>query len=119
MPYEIFAKEYPAKSTSPTLTISPLGRCTLNRASAELMNKEAVETILLLWDKDSYRFAMRPIAKKDSRSFNIRYSKKGQIRVSALALYQRATKAKKSYLLSATWVNSSILLHLACAGSSA
>ncbi len=40
------------------------------------MNKEAVETILLLWDKDSYRFAMRPIAKKDSRSFNIRYSKK-------------------------------------------
>lgn len=79
MGWEVFAKEYPAKSTSPTLTISPLGRCTLNRAAAELMNKEAVETILLLWDKDAYRVALRPIAKKDSRSFAVRYSKKDKI----------------------------------------
>jgi len=76
MGYEIYEKEFPSKSTSPTITISPLGRCALNRAAAALFHKEAVENVLLLWDKDALKFAVRPITKKDNRSFAIRYSEK-------------------------------------------
>lgn len=75
MGYTIFEKQYPTKSVSPTVTISPLGRCTLNRAAAELFNKDAVENVLLLWDAEAKRFAMRPIAKKDHRAFAVRYGK--------------------------------------------
>lgn len=76
MAYEIYAREFRRASTSPTLTISPLGRMSLNRSASELFDKEAVENVLLLWDKAAYRFAIRPITKKDPRSFNVRYSKK-------------------------------------------
>jgi hypothetical protein len=76
MAYEIYEKEFPTKSTSPTITISALGRCSLNRAAAALFHKEAVENALLMWDKENCKFAIRPITKKDARSFNIRYSTK-------------------------------------------
>ena len=76
MAYEIYEREYPSKSTNPKITISPLGRCTLNRAAASMFHKEAVENALLWWDEDERKFAIRPITKKDGRSFNIRYSMK-------------------------------------------
>jgi hypothetical protein len=74
MGYTIFEKEYPSKSTSPTITISPLGRCALNRAAAEMLSKDAVDNVLLLWDGEAKKFAIRPITKKDNRSFAIRYT---------------------------------------------
>ena len=83
MAYEIYEKEFPSKSTSPTITISPLGRCALNRAAAALFHKEAIENVLLLWDKDALKFAIRPITKKDSRSFNVRYAMKEKVAVGA------------------------------------
>lgn len=76
MGYTIFEKEYPSKSTSPTITISPLGRCALNRAAAEMFSKDAVEHVLLLWDGEAKRFAVRSVGKNDKRSFPVRYSRK-------------------------------------------
>ena len=63
---------------SSTITISQLGRCTLNRAATEQLCREAkvVESILLLWDKETYKVAIKPITKKDNRSFNVRYTKR-------------------------------------------
>jgi hypothetical protein len=83
MGYEIYVREFASKSTVPTITISPLGRCSLNRSAAALFDKEAVENVLLLWDKEGLKFAIRPITKKDARSFNIRYSKKEKAVVGA------------------------------------
>src|SRR5690348_7296658 len=76
MGYEIYVREFASKSTTPTITISPLGRCSLNRSAAAMFDKDAVENVLLMWDKESLKFAIRPITKKDARAFNIRYSKK-------------------------------------------
>ena len=78
MGYTIFEKEYPSKSTAPTITISPLGRCALNRAAAEMLSKDAVENVLLLWDEDAKKFAIKPVGKKDSRSFAVRYTQKAK-----------------------------------------
>lgn len=76
MPFEIYTKERQSKSLAPMLSISAkLGRCTLNRAAAEMFDKDAVQTVLLLWDADTHRIAIRPIPKKDPRSFNVRYAR--------------------------------------------
>lgn len=76
MAFEIYTKERQSKSLTPMLSISAkLGRCTLNRAAAEMFDKEAVQTVLLLWDPDTHRMAIRPITNKDPRSFNIRYAR--------------------------------------------
>jgi hypothetical protein len=80
MGYEIYVREFGTKSSTPKLTISQkLGRCSLNRAAAALFDKEAVENVLLLYDKDAFKFAVRPIVKKDPRSFAIRYSRKEKV----------------------------------------
>jgi hypothetical protein len=76
MAYSIFEKQYPSKSLSPTITLSPLGRCTLNRAAAELLNKDAADMVLLLWDEGAKRFALRPLSKNDKRAFQLKYFKK-------------------------------------------
>jgi hypothetical protein len=84
MAYEIYVKEYTSKSSAPTLTISQkLGRCTLNRAAAALFQKEAVENVLLMWDKEASKFGIRPIVKKDARSFTIRYAEKDKTVIGA------------------------------------
>jgi hypothetical protein len=84
MAFEIYAKERPSKSLTPMLSISQkLGRCTLNRAAAELFDKDAVQTALLLWDKETHRMGIRPLPKKDPRSFNIRYARKDKVATGA------------------------------------
>jgi len=75
--YEIYVKEFASRSSAPTITLAgKLGRITLNRSAAEMFDKDAIQHVLLLWDKDSLKFAIRPLTKKDDRAFNIRYSKK-------------------------------------------
>lgn len=76
MGYEIYVKEFGNRSTAPTMTVSQkLGRCTLNRSAALLFDKDAVENILLLWDNDAKKMAIRPISKKDARAFSLRYAR--------------------------------------------
>jgi hypothetical protein len=76
MAFEIYTKERQSKSLAPVLSISAkLGRCTLNRAAAERFDKEAVQSVLLLWDAETQRIAIRPITSKHPSSFNVRYAR--------------------------------------------
>jgi len=76
MAWEVFTKESRTRSTNPMLTIGlKLGRCALNRAAALMFEKEGVEDVLLMFDKQSRKFGLRPTTKKDARSFSIRYTK--------------------------------------------
>jgi len=75
MAWEIYVKESRTRTASPILTIGQkLGRCTLNRAAAAQFEREGVENVLLMWDKDSLKWGIRPITKKDPRAFSVRYS---------------------------------------------
>lgn len=75
MGFLIYAKEVRTKSTNPMLTIGKkLGRCTLNRAAAAQLERDGVDYVLLLWDKDNRRFGIRPSNKKDPRAFAVRNS---------------------------------------------
>lgn len=50
------------------------GRIALNKTSTAIMEKNAVEFVLLLWDQDNRKVGIRPISKKDPRAYRIKYS---------------------------------------------
>jgi hypothetical protein len=74
MAWDIFVKESRTRTTSPMLTIGKkLGRCSLNRAAAAMFEREAVEFVLLMFDKSARKMGLRPVSKKDPRAFAVRY----------------------------------------------
>lgn len=58
------------------MTISKeLGRFSFNAAATKILQENAVETILLMWDRDSRKVGIRRIGKKDGRSYSLRTAK--------------------------------------------
>jgi hypothetical protein len=76
MPFEIFARKTMRRGV-PSVTATKLGRIAINKSATEHFEKNAVEFVLLLWDGAASRFAIRPILKKDSRSYRVTYGEKG------------------------------------------
>jgi len=75
MAYEIYERKV-VRAGSPAISISAGGRMSFNKIASEIMEKEAFDFVLLLWDKEHRKMAIRPITKKDSRSYRIHYSKR-------------------------------------------
>ena len=76
MPYEIFTRKV-RKLGTPAVTVTKLGRMALNKAATAPFEKSAVENILLMWDGERKQFAIRPITKKDTRSYKLSYGARG------------------------------------------
>jgi hypothetical protein len=76
MPFEVFSRKV-RRMASPQVTLTTLGRIALNKSATATLEKHAVENVILLWDAETKRFAIRPIAKKDSRAYRVSYGKKG------------------------------------------
>lgn len=76
MSYEVFEKTV-RRDTEPRVTISTLGRIQFNASAARKLQEEGVDAVLLLWDKDTRKIAMKKTSKKDDRSYVLRYAKKG------------------------------------------
>jgi len=77
MAYEIFEKVI-RRVTTPMLTISQLGRLNFNTAASEVLHEHAVEDVLLMWDKELRKIAIRGINKKDTRSYRMRFSRRNK-----------------------------------------
>jgi len=77
MGYKVYERKV-IRTGSPTLSIGKLGRIGLNQFSAKYFRDTAVEFVLLLWDEESRRMALRPSSKKDSKAFTLKYDKVGQ-----------------------------------------
>jgi hypothetical protein len=77
MGYEIFEKTV-RRDTEPRVTISTLGRIQFNATASRILDKNVVETVLLLWDKDTRKIGIKSITKKDDRAYRMRYAKKGK-----------------------------------------
>jgi hypothetical protein len=74
--WEVFTKQARIVSTTPMFTIGKrLGRCALNRAAALLFEREGVDYVLLMFDKESLRIGLKSSSKKDSRSFAVRIAR--------------------------------------------
>lgn len=77
MPYEVFERKTPRMGI-PTMTFTKIGQIAFNQPSARVLQKETVETVLLLWDTAEKKLAMKTTSnKKDPRAYTIRYNDKG------------------------------------------
>jgi hypothetical protein len=76
MPYEIFTRKI-RKLPTPAVTLNSYGRMQFNKAATARLEREAVENVLLLWDKDTKKVALRSINKKDQRAYPVAYGAKG------------------------------------------
>jgi hypothetical protein len=78
MAYEVYEKVV-KRTTSPTMSISKLGRISFNAASTETLRKNAIEYVLLLWDKDTRKIAVKSTSKKDARCYVLRFTQKNRM----------------------------------------
>jgi hypothetical protein len=76
MTWEIFTRKTPRRGT-PSITFNKLGRIALNKTATVKFENDAVEYVLLLWDPSKRQVGIRPITKKDARSYRLAYGKKG------------------------------------------
>ena len=77
MPYEIFTRKTP-RMGNPTVSFSKIGQMAFNQFAARILQKDAVEFVLILWDGEQRKLAIKTTSnKKDPRAYRIRYNDKG------------------------------------------
>jgi hypothetical protein len=77
MPYEIFTKKTP-RMGNPIMSFSKIGQITFNQTAARILQKAAIENMLLMWDSVEGKLALKSTSnKKDLRAYRIRYNEKG------------------------------------------
>jgi hypothetical protein len=75
LPYEIFEKKA-IRVGSPAVTFSSKDRMAMNTFAAKIFHKSAVEYVLLLWDREHRKVAIKPLSKKDPRAYRLTYGLK-------------------------------------------
>jgi hypothetical protein len=76
MPYEVFTRKTPRLGT-PMVTFSKIGQVAFNQSAARILQKAAIESILLLWDASDNKLALKSTSnKKDVRAYRLRYNEK-------------------------------------------
>jgi hypothetical protein len=77
MPYEIFTRKVPRAGT-PMMSFSKIGQIAFNQSAARILQKDAIEYVLLMWDSSEKKVAIKSTSnKKDQRTYRIRYASKG------------------------------------------
>jgi len=76
MAYEIYDRKVKYRGDA-AITITKFGQLAFNKSAADILQKEAVESVLLLWDNERRSVGIRSIKKKDPRAFTVRWSKRG------------------------------------------
>jgi hypothetical protein len=80
MPFEIYTREF-VRSTEPKVTITNLGRLSINNSASEMLKRlnPTIEHVLLLWDKSTGRVGIKPVKKGDHRAYPLKaYGPKGR-----------------------------------------
>src|SRR5664279_519796 len=77
MLYEIFTKKTP-RMGNPIMSFSKIGQISFNQTAARILQKAAIENMLLMWDSVEGKLALKSTSnKKDLRAYRIRYNEKG------------------------------------------
>lgn len=75
MGYELFSNKGARRLTSPAIGITRNGRVNMNKATTAILRNNKAEFILLFWDRDKHRIAIKP-SKKDSRAYQVGYNER-------------------------------------------
>ena len=74
MAYEVFQRSV-ARVESPTLSVLPDGRITLNAAASRLFQGAGVKAVRVLWDKSRCAVALQAVKKGDENSYSVYFSR--------------------------------------------
>jgi hypothetical protein len=79
VPFEIFSRYGNRINRPPTVAIAKQGRIQLNKAATEFFGPdlEAINWVLLMWDKSAKKVGIRPLRKKDKRGYRINFNPNG------------------------------------------
>jgi hypothetical protein len=107
MAYEVFVRKMRRIGT-PAVAFQQSGRMSLNAAATKILKDQAAEMVVLLWDPMTRKVAIRPVFKKDERSYKLNKSGKGNgSGFSAVTFFEHIgfdhTKETKSF--TAEWNN--------------
>ena len=76
MGFEIFTRKM-TRTTDPMVTLMSTGRIALNKTASARLHDKAIERVVLMWDKDTRRVGIKPFTKRDSRTYKVSFSGKG------------------------------------------
>ena len=74
MGFTIFERKR-IQTGTPGVSLSTGGRVGINQAATQILQANAVENVLLLWDEERRRIGIRPITKKDKRAYRLTQGK--------------------------------------------
>ena len=104
MAYELF-KRTGVRVESPALSLVPDGRITINAAATRLLIGAGVKLVLLLWDKDNHKMAVKAAQKGDKNAYAVSLSPDkyaGSLRAKAFMAHI-GWKAPRREMVMATW----------------
>jgi len=104
MAYEVF-KRSGARVETPTLSITPDGRIVPNAAAFRILTAAGARYVLLLWDKDNYKLAIRSTQKTNKNAFAVSVGadgRSGGIRAKSFLNYI-GWRAQQRQRLPAVW----------------
>lgn len=107
MAYEVFVRTLRRIGT-PSVSFGTSGRINLNAAATKILKDLDVEMVALLWDPVTRKIGIRPVFKKDQKSYKLNRSGKGNgAGFSAVTFFEHIgydhTKETKSF--AAEWNN--------------
>jgi hypothetical protein len=104
MAYEVF-KRTGARVEEPTLSITPSGNVVFNAAATRVLAAAGVKAAVLLWDKNTNRFAIKATSKGDRNAYAVTITpghSSGSLRAMSFLNYV-GWGAKHRESLSVTW----------------
>jgi hypothetical protein len=104
MAYEVF-KRTGARVETPTLSITPDGRMTINAAAVRIAQESRVKSVVLLWDPTNHRLAVKIAKRGDANSYALSIapsSHSGSLRAKSF-LNHIGWKARKRERIPASW----------------
>ena len=104
MGYEVFEKST-TRVKVPTISVTKNGRISFNSAATRKLREMGIEAVLLLWDKDTSKFAVRKTHKNDIRAHKIRVQREGSIISAKAFLSHIGYDYSETMTLPANWNN--------------
>jgi hypothetical protein len=103
MAYELF-KKTATRVDTPIVSLGPDGRIAINAALVRIFKEARIDSVVLLWDEENHRMAIKASHKNDKNSYAVSFSesRSGIIRAKSFLAYIRWTARDRQRLL-ATW----------------
>jgi hypothetical protein len=101
--YELFER-VAIRVDTPNLSIAPVGKIAFNAAACRLLLSAKIRTVVILWDKDASRMAIKTAPRGERNAFGISFTGNASASLTAkLFLRHIGWSASKRVALATTW----------------